>query len=292
VGGGLPLNREELSLFFLFSTYPKYKKATTMSTAGTKKRYQRSAAEQKAYKARQMAAMRDLAALRRDPVALAQVIGTNTIKPFRMQHFQGSGEIKSLDITSAQYGISTTATITPLNLIRAGSSFFNRIGRKVEFKSLHLKCFLTAVRTAGFDYARIMVVYDSQTNGTLPAISDILQDCDQAGTNTTNSLASANLNNRDRFRIIMDERVVLPAVTVTAGVVTAEGSPDPIKKFIDLDRFIPLKGYTTQYKADSSPAVTGDIATGGLYFVTLGAQASGSEGYNAYMSSRLRYMDR
>jgi len=201
------------------------------------------------------------------------------------------GEVKSLDLASTQYGISTTATITPLNLIRAGTSFFNRIGRKISMKSLHIKCFLTAVRTAGFDYARIMVVYDSQTNGAVPTIADILQDCDQAGTNSTSSLSSANLNNRDRFRIIMDERVVLPAITVAGGVVTAEGSPDPMQKFIDLDRFIPLKGYSTVYKADSSPAVIGDIATGGLYFVTLGAQASGSEGYNAYMSSRLRYRD-
>ncbi|UAU47041.1 Cap2 [Chicken proventriculitis-associated circular virus 30] len=265
-----------------------------MSSAGTKKRMQRSAAEQKAYKARQMAAMRDLASLRRDPVALSQVIGTNIVKPFRMQSFRGSGEIKSLDIASVQYPLNTTGSITCLNLIRAGSSFFNRIGRKISLKSIHIKGNigqLNVTRSQIYDYCRVMLVYDMQTNGSNPSIADIIQDTDQAGTSTTTSFSSANLNNRDRFRILADWRLPLPSATLTAGVITNVGLVDPTEHMFDIDRFIPLKGLTTQFRADSSPAVVGDVATGGLFLLTFGQNTAGAELYAAQVGFRLRYTD-
>lgn len=201
-------------------------------------------------------------------------------------------EVKCVDLAGATYTLNSTVSITPINLIRAGSSFFNRIGRKVELKSLHLKGFVQPVRTiAAQDYVRIMIVYDAQTNGALPAISDIIQDTDQAGTNNTTSTSSANLNNRDRFRILCDYRIVTPSQTVTAGQVTTPGWIDPVTVFTDVERYMKLKGLHTVFKADSSPAVIGDIATGALYLVTYGGNASGAEGFNLYASLRLRYQD-
>lgn len=132
---------------------------------------------------------------------------------------------------------------------------------------------------------------DVTTNGTNPNLSDILQDTDQTGANSTNIRSSANLNNRDRFRILADYRIVLPSQTITAGVVTNPGWVDPVSTFIDLERFIKLKGLITQFKADSSPAVIGDIATGGLFLITAGAIASGSEGFSLNAAIRLRYKD-
>ena len=256
-----------------------------MSNPRTAKNYKLASAEAKAKKARQMSAMRDLAAIRRDPFALRSLGITQPLPPFRM-----AGEVKCVDLAGATYTLNSTVAITPLNLIRAGSSFFNRIGRKVEMKSLHLKGFIQPVRTiAAQDYVRIMIVYDSQTNGALPSISDIIQDTDQAGTNNTTSTSSANLNNRDRFKILCDYRIVVPSQTVTAGQVSTPGWVDPVSTFNDVERFIKLKGLHTVFKADSAPAVIGDIATGGLYLVTYGGNTSGAEGFNLYASLRLRY---
>ena len=202
------------------------------------------------------------------------------------------GEIKALDMPYATYTLNATAVITPLNLIRAGSSFFNRIGRRIEMKSLHFKGLISPLRTvAAGDYVRVMIVYDSQTNGAPPNISDILQDTDQAGANSTNSYSSINLNNRDRFKVLCDYRIVLPSATVTAGVISNPGFIDPTAVSFDLERFIKLKGLPTYYKADSSPAVIGDIATGGLYLVTYGSIGAGSEGFQLVASTRLRYND-
>lgn len=201
-------------------------------------------------------------------------------------------EVKSLDLPGAAYTLNTTALVTPLNLIRAGTSFFNRIGRKVTLKSLHIKGQLRPVRTSAVvDYVRIMVVYDAQTNGALPAIADIIQDTDQAGTNTSNTYSAANLNNRDRFKILMDERIPLPTITITAGVMTNPGLLDPVQPSVDIQRYIKLKNLPTMFKVDSSPAVIGDIATGGLYLVTFGANAAASEAFEYAASTRLRYID-
>jgi len=52
-----------------------------------------------------------------------------------------------------------------------------------------------------------------------------------------------------------------------------------------------LGGELTQYKADSAPAVIGDIATGGLFMLVLGNQAAGAEGYSVLGKTRLRFND-
>lgn len=211
--------------------------------------------------------------------------------PGQLRGQQGP-ELKSLDLPLAQYNLNTTAVLTPLNLIRVGSTFCNRIGRKIEMQSLRVSGRLDAIRTiADGEYLRVMIVYDRQANGALPAIADVLQTTDQATANTTTSYSGINLNNRDRFVILRDERIVTPAVTYTAGVETNVGIIDPVHRLTNFDWYIKLKGMLTQYKADSAPAVIGDIATGSLLLITFGDQASGSEGFSIALESRLRYLD-
>lgn len=212
---------------------------------------------------------------------------------YRTLAVQNLGEIRSLDIAKTAYGMSSTAVVTCLNLIRVGSSFFNRLGRKIEMKSLHLKARVTPIRTIDAeDYARVIVVYDAQTNGANPAVTDVIQDTDQAGTNTTTAFSSANLNNRERFKILADWRLVLPSHTNTAGVITNIGMIDPVEPSFDIERYIKLKGLVTMFKADTAPAVVGDIATGGLFLITMGVNTAGTEGYELSCATRLRWYDK
>lgn len=199
---------------------------------------------------------------------------------------------KQVDTPIATYTLNSTGQITPLNLIQIGSSFYNRTGRRVELKSIETKGFITAIRTiAGSEYCRIIIVYDKQTNGSPPTTSDILQTTDQTGTNTTTSMSGINPNNIERFIIIKDMLLFLPSLTYNAGVITNAAPTDPITPTFNIEFFIKLEGLITQYKQDSSPSITGDIATGGLFLLTLGNQASGSEGYNATLENRLIYYD-
>lgn len=203
------------------------------------------------------------------------------------------GELNAVDLPSAVYVLNSTGSVTPLNLIRAGSTYVNRTGRRIEMQSIRISGLIEPVprtNTGNNDYVRIIVVYDRQTNGANPLIADVLATTDQAATNTTTSFSGLNLNNRDRFQILMDYRCDLPSYTNTAGSITAVGLQDQQKEYA-IDRFIKLRGMLTQFKADSSPAVIGDIATGGLFLITIGTQAAGAEGWQAALETRLRFTD-
>jgi len=208
-----------------------------------------------------------------------------------VQSLQPTGnEVSALDLPVASYALTDVGAVTPLNLIRAGSSFFNRRGRRIEMKSIRISGILDAIATAVDGYARIMVVYDSQTNGALPTIADVLQSTDQAGTNTTTAFSGANLNTRDRFVILRDIRIQTPSQTFTAGVITNPGIQEQTKMQVNFDEYIRLNGLVTQFRADSAPAVIGDIATGGLFLITYGSLTTAA--FQATLETRLRFHDR
>lgn len=200
---------------------------------------------------------------------------------------QGGHEIKSIDLPVALYPFTAAGSITALNLVSAGSSYFNRIGRKIEMKYLYLNAIVAMNATSTFGYGRIIIVYDKQTNGAAPLVSDVIQTTDQAGANTLTVFSNINLNNRDRFSILRDIRVFLPSGTFTAGVITNAQNEDPVASTFLHKQFISLRGMYTQYRADSAPSVVGDIATGGLFMLVIGDAL----GYSLRADFRLRYGD-
>lgn len=190
---------------------------------------------------------------------------------------------------------NSTGSILALNLIQVGSSMFNRIGRKLEMISVRFTGYIypttTATATTQTDFGRVAIIYDRQTNGAYPTISDIIQDTDQAGANTTTAMSGINMNNRERFVVIMDKRCYLPQVTNTAGV-ASNMQPSDTDYFMPLiDEYRRLQKLTTHYKADSNPAVIGDISTGGLYVITFGDNPVDSDNYRLDWNCRLKYVD-
>lgn len=199
------------------------------------------------------------------------------------------------DAVNTLLALNTTGTITCVNLIQVGSSMYNRIGRKLEMRSVRMVAqliTLTVTRnTVVPDYARVVLVYDRQTNGALPAFADIFQDTEQSGTNTSFSMSGINMNNRERFLVIMDKRITIPQGNDTAGVLT-NVFPNDADLPVKFDEFRRLRGLTTHYKADSNPAVIGDVATGGLYLCCFTVnQAAGTEIFALDWNLRLKYTD-
>ena len=80
-------------------------------------------------------------------------------------------ELKCVDTTNGNgsgvvLSLNTTPLVTPLNLVQSGAGFYNRIGRRIEMKSLHLTGLIHSTgKQADQDYCRLLVVYDRQTNG-------------------------------------------------------------------------------------------------------------------------------
>lgn len=203
-------------------------------------------------------------------------------------------EKKFVDLNDTSYTLNTTPLFTCLNLVRVGSGEVNRIGRKIQMKYLYITGDVETIRTqADDDMCRIMVVYDRQSNGATPAIADIVRSVYQDGTTTSSSaMDHLNLDNASRFLVLMDKRIYLPSMTWTAGVVTNGGSLNTGGSNFIIKKFIKLRNLETQFKADSNPAVIGDIATGALWLITWAAnKAAGAEGYELDLGIRLRFCD-
>lgn len=198
------------------------------------------------------------------------------------------------DVVNGYLFVNSTGSVVCINLIQVGSSMFNRIGRKIEMHSIRLMTNLINIaatrNTILCDYLRIIVVYDRQTNGALPTIGDIIQDTEQNATNTTTPFSGLNMNNRERFVTLIDHRITIPQANSTAGVLT-NVFPNDVGLQVKTDEFRRLRGLTTHYKADSSPAVIGDISTGALFIVTLAAQPAGTELFALDWNVRLKYVD-
>jgi len=232
-------------------------------------------------------------------------IGRNTSNiprnlPARLQG--NRQEVKSVDFPiagSSPYTvpISTTPTFALLNGVQEGASFYNRIGRKVMMRSLHLTGFVAPITPAlgvgAPEYLRIMVVYDRQpgynTAGPgFPAIADLLLNYDNAGATTTNSLSFLNMNNSERFIMLRDIRISIPD----------NGGGDASNQIIDytinrvnINEFIRLNNLETHYKSTTNPAAIGDLSTGALYLVTYGNQLVAAAEYQVFAQARLRFHD-
>lgn len=198
---------------------------------------------------------------------------------------------KVVDRPTAAYGISTTGVVTPLNLIGSGYASHNRVGREILMTSVHVTGNIISLRSAAFpDYARVLIIYDTQPNGALATMADILETIDQTGAASTTSYSNWNIRQEGRFIVLCDHRIVLPSQTVTTGQVTTPGWTDPVSPtfLIDIHERLNL---ITRYKGDSVPAVIGEIATGSLLLCTIGFRPAGTEGYAAQLESRLCFQD-
>lgn len=210
------------------------------------------------------------------------------------------GETKCIDVVNANNGaaivatsLSTVPAIFPLNIVTIGSSAWNRIGRKITLKSLYLTGFFTGtgalVQSAGH-FGRIMIIYDKQTNGAQPVIQDILTDqINQTGgdVKTQGVMSNLNMNNRDRFEVILDKRFWLPGSNAAGTVTGLNGGTTAAT----VEEYRNLRNRETQFKADSVPGVIGDINNGSLLMVSFGDLPGGTAPWQFLFTCRIKYKD-
>jgi len=180
--------------------------------------------------------------------------------------------------------ISSTATFVCLNGTLEGSGAYNRIGRRINLRSLYLngrfgpEASITAARAAP-TYIRAMVVYDLATNGSTPTLANLLQSETNAGASSNTVFSGNNMSNRGRFQILMDERFVMP--TITSAVVPLSDQNMLVQ------RYIQLRDKVTEYKA--STGADTDITIGGLYLVLLSDDTPAY--WNFKWSSRVKFRE-
>lgn len=138
--------------------------------------------------------------------------------------------------------------------IQPGSAFYQRIGTKINMKSVHIRwamgwtyAALTSAAGAAYNEIRVMLVYDRQPNGAYPGIADIL------GVNDTGSVtmnAGINMANRSRFTMLRDQMFDFDAASQIGKT---------------CNWYVKLKGLETEYKAGTADIAA--ISTGSLLFL-------------------------
>lgn len=183
-------------------------------------------------------------------------------------------EVNYIDLASASYGCNTTGSLTLIATIAQGAAQTQRIGRKIRFKSIQVRGFVSSDTTTAFTTASWFLVYDKRPTGTLPAITDVLDSA------SANSLT--NTQNVGRFQIIKRKNYSLCGNTGTAGQQTA-------KTAYYVDEFIKFSKASV-FKAAGTGAI-GDIEQGALYLVTVGSTAAGTSDAIANLTFRTRFWD-
>lgn len=198
-------------------------------------------------------------------------------------------ERKYLDVQTQVQTTSTTASINVVNGVASGENGWNRDGREIQNLSLELTAYYApAAASNDLYFARAMVVWDAAPGGTLPGISRILQMVDNAGTTTTDPLALPNQDNKKRFTILRDHRVLLPTSnTIAAGGFEVNANPSSNNELV-WKWHIPLKGIVTEFTGTG--AVIANITQGALYFIHFNQDSSLISDWNIIWSSRLKYL--
>jgi len=171
--------------------------------------------------------------------------------------------------TALQPGYSGAVYL--LNGVAQGTDYNQRLGREMVMRSLVLRGNVNIdIGTTTQDNFRCMVVYDRQCNGGQPAVTDILDD---SVTTPQQTFAAMNLNNRDRFTVVLDRMYALSSSGANA--------------VIQLDEYRKLN---TEVQFSGTGNTDASIQTGALWLVVIGF-VNGSGASTANIMTRVRFTD-
>jgi len=183
-----------------------------------------------------------------------------------------AAEMHYFDQTMGTADLTTTPQLSLLNGMAQGPDIDERLGNKIVMKSIEIKLAISneASNPAFKTYGHFMVVYDRQSNGVAPNVTDVIA-------STVNGMK--NIGNRDRFLILKDWMMDLNTFGSAATGVTNLNWYKHV--------FINLKGLQTTY--NGAAAGIGTITTGALYVYRMGQIAAGTADFDVSMVCRLRF---
>jgi hypothetical protein len=192
-------------------------------------------------------------------------------KPKVKSHsLQSSSPLKNFDRVAETYSVHNIGAIIPIMAPTRGNDEYQRIGRKTVTRSIFIRgklelwylaqAPLPAIAGEIFypsTLNRIMLIVDWQPNGTIPAITDVLEE--------PYPEAQLNLDNRKRFTVIKDECIVLDPIYRT---------PPGYRNLFFGTNMVPIKWYEkvhieTVYNNLSNNNET-SIQSGAIYMLLIG----------------------
>lgn len=164
----------------------------------------------------------------------------------------------------------TWAGPTLLNGLQVGGSPQQRVGRKVTWTKMLVRCNFTAtdpIAPTTDTRIRVLIIYDKQTNGANPTVTSVLA--------IDEFTSPMNLDNRDRYVILADVEV-----PQSVGLNNFSGTVTFNRKF----------NLETIYNVNGAGDV-GDINTGAIFGMYCGNNVNFGTGISSRMQVRLRFLD-
>ena len=179
------------------------------------------------------------------------------------------GEFKAVDAAGSSV-IDTTGAVNLLNGIARGDEIGERNGREVVMRSIEFHARVSPTITTGkAQQGRLLLVYDRQTNAAPLTGAQVLD--------VFNTISPRNLENRRRFKILMDRRLVLE-------------NSGQAGEYKQVNFYRRLRHPVTFNSGDA--ATVADITTGSVYLVTIGSNVAGATAGAAAFDCRIRYQDK
>lgn len=187
--------------------------------------------------------------------------------------------------------VNTNTNVYLLNGIPSGSSFFNRVGRYVTLKEVHVhsefRFFNQPEAGTGETHGlllRVVLVWDERPGGVIPPWNVMFREADPVIGTVATILSQENPFQGGRFRILHDQIIRFQP---TFSSVSSPGNAWT-SEYVDFT--VPLNGAVSQYSGTGSTVA--DVATGALY---LGLRASANTSTQScetfFKCSRLKFYD-
>jgi len=198
-------------------------------------------------------------------------------------------ELKAYDVAAGSSQFNA-GRFELLNVVTQGDDRFNRQGRKIKMKNLHIRGKIQPT-TGGItdlipDFLRFIILYDKQSNAAVPIPADLIRDSNPAA--ISSSFSFLNLDNRDRFEILRD--ISFPTPKVIQANLELLQPLDQIKPSYNVDIFIDLKGKDVMFNGQNSGTIS-DITTGSLFLYTQCTESVNFNLWDLTYCSRIRYYD-
>lgn len=221
----------------------------------------------------------------------------NTNKQFTLTQSKNfSPELKAAD--SYIYGQAITSGTGSANHVMLmnsplqGVERYQRIGRRIQIKSAHIRCSIypvTPVPTSVPEDLVFMLVWDLE-GGATPSLSSLLTDIDTSGTSSIGVLSHQNLDNSKRYKILKRKNIPLRICGTATGALPCNGAAFQAQSNDLTFEWNVKLNEITQFNSGST-GVVGDITNGALIFcwwTSLGAALPTS---SFDVSGRIRYLD-
>lgn len=202
--------------------------------------------------------------------------------PYRTGGFYGASvrspiEKKVIDTPLSNYDVFSAGSVTLISGCATGTDYTERIGRRTNITAIQLRGRMQVDTTASStvpQVGRVMIVEDMQCNGTIAAITDILQ--------TANVHSFNNLNNRERFKIHHDQLFEFGVFSQTATQSYADNL---------MHHFEVYKPVNIPVVYEGTGNTIGSISSGAIYLVFIGSLAAGTNDLIAPTTCRIRFVD-